>query len=67
MSYYVSCVRSGKVHRFAYPHVSLDTAIGFACEILRIECGDVWISDETGQRIADKNLVAEYADEFDES
>jgi hypothetical protein len=65
MSFFVSCIRNGRVHRFAYPHANLDTALGFACEILQLEQCDVWVRDEKGETIADRNDVAEYADEID--
>jgi len=47
--------------------VGLETAIGFACEILRIELSDVWITDETGQLVADRSVIAEYAEETDDA
>jgi hypothetical protein len=65
MSFFVSCVRNGRVHRFAYPHTNLDTALGFACEILKIEGCDVWVSDEKGEKIADQHDVTQYAEEID--
>jgi len=46
MPYYVSWIKDGRTRRFAYPHANLDTAIGFASEVLHRECSDVWISDE---------------------
>lgn len=65
MSFFVSCIRSGRVHRFAYPHTNLDTALGFAYEILRKEHCDVWVSNEKGEKIVDQREVIEYADEID--
>jgi hypothetical protein len=66
MSYFVSWIKEGRVRRFAYPHASIETALGFACEVLKMECSDVWISDETGEMVVDRLVVAEYADETDE-
>jgi len=67
MPYFVSWIKDGRVRRFAYPHADLATALGFASEVLQMDCSDVWISDETGQRIADRRSVAQYAEEEEES
>ncbi len=68
MPYYVSWVKEGRVRRFAYPHTDLKTALGFAGEVIRTEldCSDVWVSDETGHKVADKDAVAEYAEAEEE-
>ncbi len=66
MPYFVSWIKDGRVRRFAYPHADLETALGFASEVLQMDCSDVWISDETGQRIADRRRVAQYAEEEEE-
>jgi hypothetical protein len=67
MPYFVSWLKDGHVRRFAYPHVSLETALALANEVLQMENSDVWVSDENGQKIADRQTITEYADEADES
>jgi hypothetical protein len=62
MPYFVSWIRDGKVTRFGYEHPKLDSALEFACEAFRMECSDVWITDENGQKVADRVKVAQYAD-----
>jgi hypothetical protein len=62
MPYYVSWIRDGKISRFAHPHADLDAALEFACTALRIECSDVWVTDENGQKVADRRAVAQHAD-----
>jgi hypothetical protein len=62
MLYFVNWTRGGQVSRFAHPHPNLDSALEFACEAFRIECSDVWIIDENGQKVADRVATAQYAD-----
>jgi hypothetical protein len=62
MRYFVSWIREGKTSRFAHPHVDVDSALEFACEAFKIECSDVWVTDEHGQKVADRVAVAKYAD-----
>ena len=62
MPYFVNWVREGKISRFAYEHTNLESAMEFACEAFRIECSDVWINDENGQKVADRVAVAQHAD-----
>lgn len=62
MPYFVSWVRVGKISRFAHPHDTIESALAFACEAFRVECSDVWVTDENGQKIADRVAVAKYAD-----
>jgi hypothetical protein len=62
MSYFVSWVRDGKTTRFAHPHNELESALEFACEAFKIDCGDVWVSDDNGQKVADRVAVARFAD-----
>jgi hypothetical protein len=62
MSYFVNWIRNGQVSRFAHPHVDLTSALDFACEAFRIECSEVWINDENGQKVADRLAIAQYAD-----
>jgi len=66
MPYYVSWIKDGRTRRFAYPHANLDTAIGFASEVLHRECSDVWISDENGHLVADQKAVAQYVEEAED-
>jgi hypothetical protein len=66
MPYFVSWIKDGRVRRFAYPHANLETALALASEVLRMDCGDVWVSDETGRQIADRHRVAQYAEEEEE-
>jgi hypothetical protein len=60
--YFVNWIRDGQTSRFAYAHPTLDSALEFACEAFKIECSDVWVIDENGQKVADRRAVAEYAD-----
>lgn len=62
MPYFVNWVRDGKITRFAYAHPDLNAALDFACEAFRIECSDVWVIDEQGQKVADRSVVAQHAD-----
>jgi hypothetical protein len=63
MSYFVSSLKDGKVRKFAYPHVSLQTALALAAEVLLTEnSDDVWVSDETGQKVAERSAILDYAD-----
>jgi hypothetical protein len=62
MLYFVNWIRDGRVSRFAHPHPHLDSALDFACEAFRIECSDVWVNDENGQKVADRTAIAQYAD-----
>ncbi len=62
MPYFVTWVRNGKTSRFAYTHSELDSALEFACEAFKMECSDVWVSDENGQKVADRVAVARFAD-----
>jgi hypothetical protein len=62
MSYFVNWIRDGRVTRFAHPHPDLDSALDFACEAFKIECSDVWVNDENGQKVADRRSVAQHAD-----
>jgi hypothetical protein len=62
MPYFVCWIREGKTTRFAHPHVDIDSALEFACEAFKIECSDVWITDEHGQKVSDRVAVAKYAD-----
>jgi hypothetical protein len=48
MPYFVSWHKDGRVRPFAYPHTNLETAMGFANEVLKTESTDVWICDEKG-------------------
>jgi hypothetical protein len=57
----------GRSRKFAYPHASVETALGFARESLEMDCDDVWVSDETGQTTADRFAIAEYAEGFESS
>jgi hypothetical protein len=67
MPYFVSWMKDGRTRRFAYPHVDLETALGFAAEILQIDCGDVWVSDESGHLIADRGIVTQYVEETEDN
>ncbi len=69
MPYYVSWVKEGRVRRFAYPHTDLETALGFAGEVIRmeLECSDVWISDQDGHKVADQRAVARYVEETEDA
>jgi hypothetical protein len=67
MPYFVSRRKDGQVRRFAYPHVSLETALALANEVLQTECADVWVSDETGEIIADREAVAQHAEDMEDS
>jgi hypothetical protein len=67
MPYFVSWLKEGRTRRFAYPHTDLETALGFAAEVLQMECSDVWVSDENGQLIADRRVVARYVEETEEN
>jgi hypothetical protein len=60
-------MKDGRVRRFAYPHTNLETALGFAREILDMEASDVWVSDENGHKVADQHVVAQYAAEAEET
>jgi hypothetical protein len=62
MPYFVCWIREGKTSRFAHPHGDIDSALEFACEAFKIECSDVWVTDEHGQKVADRVAVAKYAD-----
>jgi hypothetical protein len=62
MPYFVSWAKEGRTRKFLYPHVSLETAMALASEVLLTDGGDVWVSDEKGQKIADRQAVAQYAD-----
>jgi hypothetical protein len=62
MPYFVSWIRDGKTDRFAHPHSNLDSAYEFACAAFAMDCTDVWITDEIGQKVADRVMVAQYAD-----
>jgi hypothetical protein len=50
MPYFVNWIRDGQISRFAHPHHDLNSALDFACEAFRIECSDVWVIDENGQK-----------------
>ncbi len=63
MPYFVSWKKDEHVRRFAYPHVDLKTALAFACEVLDMEDSEVWVSDETGQKVADRAAIMQYAEE----
>lgn len=63
MPYFVSWIRDGTTSRFAHPHLDVNSALEFACTAFQIECSDVWVTDENGQKIADRVAVAKYADE----
>jgi hypothetical protein len=52
----------GKTSRFAHPHPDVNSALEFACQAFKMECSDVWVTDENGQRVADRVAVAIYAD-----
>ncbi len=67
MPYFVAWIRDGRVRRFAYPHVDLETALAFASEVLDMDCSDVWISDENGKKVADRRAVAQYAEEAEDN
>ena len=67
MAYFVSWIRDGRISRFAHPHSGLSAALDFACEAFRIECSDVWITDDNGQKVADRKIVAEHADRVGKS
>jgi len=54
--------QGGKTSRFAHPHVDIDSALEFACEAFKIECSDVWVTDDHGQKVADRVAVAKFAD-----
>jgi hypothetical protein len=62
MPYYVNWIRDGRISRFAYPHLDLKSALEFACTAFTIECSDVWVIDENGRKVADRQSVAQYAD-----
>jgi hypothetical protein len=62
VQYFVNWIRDGRIQRFAHPHTTLESALKFACEAFRMECTDVWIDDEDGQKVADRVTVAQYAD-----
>lgn len=62
MSYFVSWMKDGHVRKFAYPHVSLETALALAHEVLQTDGGDVWVSDEKGQKVADREAIMDHAD-----
>lgn len=62
MPYYVNWIRDGRINRFAYAHATLEAALNFACTAFRIECSDVWVIDENGQKVADRRMVAQHAD-----
>lgn len=62
MSYFVSWIRDNKTSRFAFAHPTLDAALDFACEGLRIECSDIWINDENGKKISDLAAIKNHAD-----
>jgi hypothetical protein len=66
MPYFVTWMKDGRVRKFAYPHVSLETALGFAVEVLQMEGTDVWVADERGEKVADRHAVAEYAEHTEE-
>jgi hypothetical protein len=61
-AYYVAWKRDGQTQRFAHHHTDLNSALDFACEAFKIECSDVWITDDNGQRVADRVEIAKYAD-----
>jgi hypothetical protein len=63
MPYFVASITDRRVRRFAYPHARLETAMDFAWEVLKTGCSDVWVSDERGQKVADRQAVTDYADE----
>jgi hypothetical protein len=62
MPYFVSRIREGRTSRFAHPHSDINSALEYACEAFRMECSDVWVTDESGQKVADRVAVAQYAD-----
>ncbi len=62
MTYFVSWIKDGQIVRFAHPHTDLTSALEFACAAFQIECSDVWVNDEHGQKVADRRVVAQYAD-----
>jgi hypothetical protein len=51
MPYFVNWIRGGQISRFAHPHPDLNSALDFACEAFRIECGDVWVVTRTGKKL----------------
>ncbi len=60
MAYFVSWLKDAHTRRFAYPHVSLETALALAHEVLLTDGGDVWISDESGEKVADRETILDY-------
>ena len=60
--YFVNWICRGKVTNFAHPHADLNSALDFACEAFKMECKNVWIIDENGQKVADRVAIAQYAD-----
>jgi len=72
--YYVSWIKDGKRRRFAYPHANLETALGFANEMILMDATDVWVNDESGELVADREAVlaaydaeTELSEELDEN
>jgi hypothetical protein len=65
MPYFVSWIKDGRVRKFLYPHVGLDTAMALASEVLLTDGGEVRVIDGNGQEIADCHAVAQYAAEAD--
>jgi len=62
--YYVSWIKDGKRRRFAYPHANLETAIGFANEMIHMDdCTEVQVNDEAGELVADRAAILEAYDE----
>ena len=62
MPYFVTWIRDGQIGRFAYAPSDLDAALDFACTAFRMECSDVWVIDEQGQKVADRRAVGPHAD-----
>jgi hypothetical protein len=62
MPYFVSWMKDGKVRKFAYPHVALETAMALANEVLQTDGGEVWVSDENGQKVAGQEAIMDHAD-----
>jgi len=66
MPYFVFWNKDGRIRRFAYPHARLETAMGFASEVLQMDCTDVWVCDEAGRQIADRQAVTHYFEEVEQ-
>ncbi len=62
MSYFVSWMKDGKVRKFAYPHVALETALALAHEVLQTDGGEVWITDEKDQKVAGLEDIMDHAE-----